>query len=125
MADEATNYAGDTIRAAFAFEYGDGVRVVTAPFAHESDPDRIIRPVNRRPPERHAPLTSGMIQWKALLFGEVGAGDAAGVYRCVSLTGRYKDGSTADFGRLPHQTIEITKRNRQAPSGVEWARNAT
>ena len=115
-----TYYAGETIEVTFVFEYGEGIRSVTAIFVNESNPNRIIQLTGDAPSEK-ATAAGGLTYWQTVLSGNVAASDALGVYRCVFIQAEYEDGIRADFTRIPdNDRFGIERKSVPPPSGISW-----
>lgn len=123
MSDTRTYYVGEAIRAVVESGHGDKVKFLTALFAHESDPNRIIRLVGGSPAQREMFIGGGQIAytWQSVLAGKAGPNERPGTYGCVSLIARYTDGTTAGFDRLPEHTFTIARRDRPNASVKTWS----
>ncbi len=109
-----TYHAGELAEARFDFVLGEGVRSVTATFAHVDDPTTKFY-LSGTPSGQSATEGAGYTYWSVVLTGNVTVENELGTYRCEAVEAEYAGGRKILFGGVPEAGLEIAEEEIPPP----------
>ncbi len=109
-----TYHAGEQAEATFDFVHGEGVKSVTATFAHVDDPSTKFY-LSGTPSQQTATEGAGYTYWHVVLTGNVTVENELGTYRCEAVEAEFAGGRMVRFGGVPDVGIEIAEEEIPPP----------